>query len=63
MSEPMNDLSTMNRRAFLRWMGAGAGSTVLNMGLPFSLLASADPDQNPLAGSVARDWEKVYRDQ
>ncbi|NUO81565.1 molybdopterin-dependent oxidoreductase, partial [candidate division KSB1 bacterium] len=53
----------MNRRAFLRWMGVGAGSTVLNMGLPLHLLASADPDQNPLAGSVARDWEKIYRDQ
>lgn len=62
MSEHTKDL-TMNRRAFLRWMGVGAGSTVLNMGLPFSLLASADPDQNPLAGSVARDWEKIYRDQ
>ena len=63
MSEHTNDLSTMNRRAFLRWMGVGAGTTVLNMGLPLSLLASADPDQNPLAGSVARDWEKIYRDQ
>jgi len=63
MSEHTKDLTTMNRRAFLRWMGVGAGSTVLNMGLPLHLLASADPDQNPLAGSVARDWEKIYRDQ
>ncbi|NUM74795.1 molybdopterin-dependent oxidoreductase [candidate division KSB1 bacterium] len=53
----------MNRRAFLRWMGVGAGTTVLNMGLPLNLLASAVPDQNPLAGSVNRNWEKIYRDQ
>ncbi|MDL1874302.1 nitrate oxidoreductase subunit alpha, partial [Cytophagia bacterium CHB2] len=53
----------MNRRAFLRWMGVGAGTTVLNMGLPLHLLASVDPDQNPLAGSVNRNWEKIYRDQ
>ncbi|MCL4708066.1 molybdopterin-dependent oxidoreductase [bacterium] len=53
----------MNRRAFLRWMGVGAGTTVLNMGLPLHLLASADPDQNLLAGSVNRNWEKIYRDQ
>ncbi|RIK76141.1 nitrate oxidoreductase subunit alpha [candidate division KSB1 bacterium] len=59
----MEGLSTMNRRQFLRWMGVGAGTTVLNMGLPLNLLATADPDQNPLAGSVNRNWEKIYRDQ
>jgi nitrate reductase alpha subunit len=53
----------MNRRTFLRWMGVGAGTSVLNMGLPLHLLAAADPDQNPLAGSVDRNWEKIYRDQ
>ncbi len=57
------DSSTMNRRAFLRWLGAGAGTTVLTLNSPLSLLASADPDQNPLAGSVDRNWEKIYRDQ
>lgn len=63
MSDHVNDLSTMNRRAFLRWLGAGAGTTVLTLNSPLSLLASADPEQNPLAGSVARNWEKIYRDQ
>ncbi len=63
MSDHVNDLNTMNRRAFLRWLGVGAGTTVLTMNSPLSLLASADPDQNPLAGSVDRNWEKIYRDQ
>ncbi|MCI0690882.1 molybdopterin-dependent oxidoreductase [candidate division KSB1 bacterium] len=64
MSEhKIENFGQMNRRAFLRWMGVGAGTTVLNMGLPLNLLATADPDQNPLAGSVNRDWEKIYRDQ
>ncbi len=57
------DFGTMNRRAFLRWMGVGAGTTVINMGLPFNLLAAADPDQNPLAGQIDRNWEKIYRNQ
>jgi nitrate reductase alpha subunit len=51
----------MDRRTFLRWLGAG--TTALELGLPGRLLASADPDQNPLAGAVARDWERIYRDQ
>ncbi|MBI4246289.1 MAG: molybdopterin-dependent oxidoreductase, partial [Candidatus Rokubacteria bacterium] len=33
------------------------------MALPLRLLAAADPDQNPLAGPVSREWERVYRDQ
>ncbi|MBI3628366.1 MAG: nitrate oxidoreductase subunit alpha, partial [Candidatus Rokubacteria bacterium] len=53
----------MERRDFLRWLGAGAGTAVAEMALPLRLLAAADPDQNPLAGSVTRDWEKIYRDQ
>jgi nitrate reductase alpha subunit len=53
----------MDRRDFLRWMGAGAGVAATELGLPLRLLAAADPDQNPLAGSVTRDWEKIYRDQ
>ncbi|MFB3041507.1 MAG: molybdopterin-dependent oxidoreductase [Candidatus Poribacteria bacterium] len=53
----------MNRRQFLRWLGAGTGTAVIGMNLPLKLLAAADPDANPLAGSVNRDWEKIYRDQ
>jgi nitrate reductase alpha subunit len=57
------DQNGIERRDFLRFIGAGAGTAVIGMGLPLRLLASADPDQNPLAGSVTRDWEKIYRDQ
>ncbi len=49
------------RRDFLRWIGIGGGSVVA--GSPFRLLAALEPGQNPLAGSVARDWEQIYRDQ
>ncbi len=51
------------RRSFLRWLGVGAGTTVLGMHLPLDLLRAADPEQNPLAGAVAREWETIYRDQ
>jgi hypothetical protein len=47
----------MDRRHFLRWLGAGA--TAVELGLPLRLLAAADPDENPLAGTVARDWERI----
>jgi nitrate reductase alpha subunit len=53
----------LGRRDFLRWFGAGAGAAAGELGLPLRLLAAADPDQNPLAGSPTRDWERIYRDQ
>src|SRR3989337_1871641 len=53
----------VNRRQFLRWLGVGAGVSVIGIPLPFDLLAAANPGENPLAGIVDRDWEKVYRDQ
>ncbi|MBI2081422.1 MAG: hypothetical protein HYT86_06835, partial [candidate division NC10 bacterium] len=53
----------MDRRDFLRWIGLGAGVAAAELGLPLRLLAAADPDQNPLAGSVDRAWEQIYRDQ
>ncbi len=56
-------LGQMNRRHFLRWLGAGAGTAVLTMNLPLKLLSAVNADQNPLAGSVNRDWEKIYRNQ
>ncbi len=49
------------RRSFLRWLGVGSG--VVAAGAQFRLLAAIDPDANPLAGAVARDWEEIYRDQ
>ncbi len=56
-------ITGMDRREFLRWLSVGAGTAVAELGLPLRLLAAADPDQNPLAGSVTRDWERIYRDQ
>ncbi len=53
----------IDRRDFLRRAGAGAGVSIVGLGLPLNLLAPTDPDQNPLAGSVTRGWEKIYRDQ
>src|SRR3990170_3457241 len=53
----------LTRRSFLRWLGVGSGTALMVTGAPLRLLAAATPGENPLAGSVARDWEKVYRDQ
>jgi nitrate reductase alpha subunit len=52
----------LTRRDFLRWLGMGTGAALAG-GVPLRLLAAADAGQNPLAGSVARDWEGIYRDQ
>lgn len=49
------------RRDFLRVLGVGLGAGIA--GLPIQLLHAADPASNPLAGAVARDWEKIYRNQ
>ena len=61
----MNDhsLFDVTRRDFLRWMSIGASAAAVTGSLPLRLFAAADPDQNPLAGSPTRDWEKIYRDQ
>ncbi|MFQ5602731.1 MAG: molybdopterin-dependent oxidoreductase [bacterium] len=57
------DRTQINRRQFLSWLGAGTGATIAGLNLPLKLLAAVAADQNPLAGSVNRDWEKIYRDQ
>ncbi|GMU92608.1 MAG: hypothetical protein AMXMBFR4_16660 [Candidatus Hydrogenedentota bacterium] len=56
-----NESSGIARRDFLRVLGVGLGAGLT--GLPLQLLHAADPGANPLAGAVARDWEKIYRDQ
>ena len=53
----------LTRRDFLRWLGVGSGSAALTSALPLNLLAAANPNENPLAGSIARNWEKIYRNQ
>jgi nitrate reductase alpha subunit len=51
----------LGRRAFLRWMGVSGAA--LGCFPRFDLLGAIDPDDNPLARTVPRDWEKIYRDQ
>ena len=52
-----------NRRAFLRGIGVATGALSVSLGMPFNLLAAIDPLENPLRRTLARDWEKIYRDQ
>ncbi|HJX09308.1 MAG TPA: molybdopterin-dependent oxidoreductase, partial [Candidatus Binatia bacterium] len=58
-----NETLNLSRRNFLKWLGVGSGTAALSGTLPLNLLAAASPDGNPLAGSVNRNWEKIYRDQ
>jgi len=53
----------ITRRNFLRWLGVGAGGTLLGMGVSCRLLEPVAPDSNPLSRAVTRDWEKIYHDQ
>ena len=53
----------MERREFLKWMELGAGALAYTLSSPMILLSSVNPGKNPLAGSVNRGWEKVYRNQ
>jgi nitrate reductase alpha subunit len=62
MAMPKNQ-KAIDRRSFLRWLGAGAGAAGLGFSLPAGLLAAIDPKENPLHRTLHRDWEKVYRDQ
>jgi nitrate reductase alpha subunit len=60
----MNDKGQSNRvsrRGFLQVLGVGLGAGLA--GLPLEILHAADAATNPLAGTIARDWEKIYRDQ
>ncbi|GIW39833.1 MAG: hypothetical protein KatS3mg076_0410 [Candidatus Binatia bacterium] len=52
----------VTRREFLRWLGVGTGAAAATQ-FPLRLLAAERPGVNPLAGSPARDWERIYRDQ
>ncbi|MBI3065231.1 MAG: molybdopterin-dependent oxidoreductase, partial [Deltaproteobacteria bacterium] len=56
-------MTGVTRRDFLRWLGVGSGTAALGGALPLNLLAAASPGENPLAGSINRNWEKIYRDQ
>jgi nitrate reductase alpha subunit len=60
MAKEDNPRHEIPRRQFLRWLGVGAGGAAM---LPSFRLLAAVPGENPLAGSVNRDWERIYRDQ
>ncbi len=55
-------MSEIQRRHFLRYLGAGAAGSVLALEPGCTLLRPVD-DDNPLRRSVARDWERIYHDQ
>jgi nitrate reductase alpha subunit len=55
-------MSSFTRRSFLEWLGAGSAAAT-TLSFPFRSLGAIDPAENPLSGSVARDWERLYRDQ
>jgi nitrate reductase alpha subunit len=63
MSDTHQPLDGISRRRFLQWFGIGSSAAALGLAVPLRVLAAADPDQNPLAGSIERDWETIYRDQ
>ena len=63
MANRGSTFTDLDRRAFLRWMGIGAGTAIAASHLPLRALAAARPGENPLGGSIDRDWEKIYRDQ
>jgi nitrate reductase alpha subunit len=56
------EMVRVTRRDFLKWMGIGTGAAALTAGY-LHYFIPADAGDNPLARSVNRDWEKIYRDQ
>ncbi|HXV48698.1 MAG TPA: molybdopterin-dependent oxidoreductase, partial [Candidatus Binatia bacterium] len=56
------EMVRVTRRNFLKWMGIGTGAAAVAAG-SLHYLTPADTGDNPLARSVNRDWEKIYRDQ
>jgi nitrate reductase alpha subunit len=57
------EMARITRRDFLKWMGIGTGLAGLGGGLAFKYLTPAQASGNPLAGSIDRAWETIYRDQ
>ena len=56
------EMVRVTRREFLKWMGIGAGGAAVAAG-SLHYFGAADAGDNPLARSINRDWEKIYRDQ
>ena len=56
------EMARVTRRDFLKWMGIGTGAAAIAAG-SLHYFRPADAGDNPLARSVNRDWEKIYRNQ
>ena len=56
------EMARVTRRDFLKWMGIGTGAAAIAAG-SLHYFRPADAGDNPLARSVNREWEKIYRDQ
>ena len=56
------EMVRVTRRDFLKWMGIGTGAAAIAAG-SLHYFRPADAGDNPLARSVNREWEKIYRDQ
>jgi len=58
------EMARITRRDFLKWMGVGTGAAAIAASsLHYFGALDAGAGDNPLARSVNRDWEKIYRDQ
>ena len=62
-TRPPSPAPGVNRREFLVYLGIGTVALACEPTVPLQVLAPLDPERNPLGGQVARDWEKIYRDQ
>ena len=56
------EMMHVTRRDFLKWMGIGSGAAAIAAG-SLHYFRPADAGDNPLARSINREWEKIYRDQ
>ncbi len=54
--------TSVPRRTFLQWLGAGAAGSLLTLESSCTFLRPAE-EGNPLLRRVSRDWERIYRDQ
>ncbi len=55
--------SGIERRLFLKFLGAGVGASILGAHPACTFLRPVEPDTNPLARAVSREWERIYHDQ
>ncbi len=62
-SDNHSPIDGINRRLFLKFLAGGAGAALSGADLACTFLQPATAEDNPLARTVARDWETIYHDQ